>query len=172
MRRTPISPNHPSNHRPTKGVWPPTFERRTLHLVDIDNLLGDPGCEDGAHIRALFDCYRDLAGFNFGDQVVVATGCNARHALEVELAWPSVCHRRQSGRDGADMALLEESQWAADRGRFTRVVIGSGDRIFLEAMDRLRAVDIAVDFVARRRSLATAIAVRAGGRIQYVPEKI
>jgi hypothetical protein len=68
------------------------------------------------------------------------------------------------------MALLEESEWAAASGRFDRVVIGSGDIIFLDAMDRLRAANIAVDFVSRRRSLSTAISVRANGCIRYLPE--
>ncbi len=143
---------------------------RTLHLVDVDNLLGDPGCCEGDTISNLFHSYRQVSSFNVGDHVVVATGCNARHALAVELAWPNVCHRRRAGADGADLALLEESEWATAAGRFGRVVIGSGDRIFLDAMDRLRAVDIRVDFVARRRSLASAIAVRARDCIRFLPE--
>ena len=170
MRRTPVSPNHPSNHHSATGTSLTSMGWRTLHLVDVDNLLGDPGCAEGARIRRLFDAYREVSSFRHGDHVVVATGCNARHALAVEIAWPNVCHRRRAGRDGADMALLEESEWAAVAGRFGRVVIGSGDRIFLAAMDRLRAADISVDFVARRRSLATAIAVRAGDCISYLPE--
>ena len=68
------------------------------------------------------------------------------------------------------MALLEESEWAASTGRFSRVVIGSGDRIFLHAMDRLRAADITVDFVSRRRTLAGAIATRARGNTRFLPE--
>ncbi len=170
MRRVPVSTHHPSLHRPAASTLLASMGWRTLHLIDVDNLLGDPGCCEGDRIRGLFDAYRLASSFVPGDHVVVATGCNAQHALEVELAWPTVCHRRRSGRDGADMALLEESEWAARAGRFRRVVIGSGDRIFLDAMDRLRAVDITVDFVARRRSLAAAIGVRARDCIRFLPE--
>jgi len=170
MRTNTVSPNHPSRHVPgtrpelAKAGW------RTLHLVDVDNLLGDPNCTQPERIDSLFAAYRRASSFAPGDQVVVATGCNARHALTVEMAWPSVCHRRRAGRDGADMALLEESEWAADTGRFSRVVIGSGDRIFLAALDRLRSADIAVDFVSRRNSLSAALALRARGCVRYLPE--
>jgi len=164
MRRITASPNHPSLHRIAAA--------RTLHLIDVDNLLGDPGCTEPQRISKLFETYRNVSSFAEGDQVVVATGCNAHHVLAVEAAWPSVCHRRRAGQDGADMALLEESEWAADTGRFTRVVIGSGDRIFLHAMDRLRAADITVDFVSLRRTLASAIATRALGNIRYLPEAV
>lgn len=68
------------------------------------------------------------------------------------------------------MALLDGAEWAANTARFSRVVIGSGGRIFLVAMDRLRAVDITVDFVSLRRALAAAIATRALGNIQFLPE--
>ncbi len=162
MRRAPISPQHPSLHRIAAA--------RTLHLIDADNLLADPDCTEDHRIRTMFESYRQVSSFAKGDQVVVATGCNAPHVLAVEGAWPSVCHRRRAGRDGADMALLEESEWAANTGRFARVVIGSGDRIFLDAMDRLRAVDITVDFVSLRRTLAAAIATRANGHINYLPD--
>lgn len=172
MNHSPSSRNHPSRHivhpqgRATPAGW------RTLHLVDADNLLGDPQCTDAAHIGAVFQAYRTASAFTPGDQVVVATGCNSHHALSVELAWPSVCHRRRSGPDGADMALLEESQWAASVGRFRRVVIGSGDRIFLAALDQLRSADITVDVVSRRRSLSTALALRARGSLHYLPEVV
>lgn len=162
--------NHPSRRQVVQAEQLAAVGWRTLHLVDADNLLGDPNCTDAAHIRSVFDAYRTAASYAAGDQVVVATGCNSRHVLSVELAWPGACHRRRPGPDGADMALLEESEWAASVGRFRRVVIGSGDRIFLAALDLLRAADIAVDVVSRRRSLSSALALRAIGSVQFLPE--
>ena len=164
------SRNHPSRHVLGQREQLAAAGWRTLHLVDADNLLGDPNCTDATHIGSVFAAYRQASAFAHGDHVVVATGCNGQHALSVELAWPSVCHRRRSGPDGADMALLEESQWAAGVGRFRRVVIGSGDRIFLAALDQLRSADITVDVVSRRRSLSSALALRARGSVQYLPE--
>ena len=73
MHRTLVSPNHPSNYRSATDTPDTSIGRRTRHLIDVDNLLGDPGCAEGAPIRGLFDAYRQASSFNHGDQVVVAT---------------------------------------------------------------------------------------------------
>ena len=138
---------------------------RTLHLVDADNLLGDPTTVDRELIESVFLQYRNASGFRDGDQVVVATGRNGLHVFEVEAAWPGVSHRRRSGADGADLELLEEADWAARSGRFGRVVIGSGDRIFMSAVDVLRSADVVVDVVARPESLATCLALQTRGHV-------
>jgi hypothetical protein len=138
---------------------------RTLHLVDADNLLGDPNTVDRERIQSVFVKYRHASGFRVGDQVVVATGCNGRHVFEVEAAWPGVTHRRRSGADGADLELLDAADWAARSGRFGRVVIGSGDRIFMTAVDVLRSADVVVDVVARAESLASCLALQARGHV-------
>ena len=113
---------------------------RTLHLVDADNLLGDPNTCDEEFIAATFDAYRKAAGHRPGDHIVVATGTNSRHVYAVENAWPNASHRRRSGTDGADLELLDAAEWAARSGRFDRAVIGSGDRIFMVAFDLLRGI--------------------------------
>ncbi len=180
------SPNHPSMRRllspnelvRTGGSQKPDGvdgrgagpSGRALHLVDVDNLLGDPRTTDPTCVHLLFDDYRRVAQFREGDHVVIATGCSPKHVFVVEAAWPTACHRRRAGADGADMALLEEADWAASSRRYDRVVIGSGDRIFLDALDRLRAVDLNVDVVARARSLARAFAIRALGHVHLLPE--
>lgn len=172
-RQRRISPNHPSLHRPGSPPRPPRATPpagRTLHLVDVDNLLGDPTTTDQARIDLLFRDYRQVSGYALGDHAVVATGRGPGHVLAVELAWPSARHCRRGGPDGADLALLEEADWAAETRRFDRVVLGSGDRIFLEALDRLRAADLHVDVVARARGLARALAVRALGHVHLLPE--
>jgi hypothetical protein len=138
---------------------------RTLHLVDADNLLGDPNTVDHVHIESVFVQYRQASGFRVGDQVVIATGRNGLHVFEVEAAWPGVSHRRRSGADGADLELLDEADWAARSGRFGRVVIGSGDRIFMTAIDVLRSANVIVDVVARPESLASCLALQARGHV-------
>jgi len=138
---------------------------RTLHLVDADNLLGDPNTVDRELIESVFVQYRRASGHCVGDQVVVATGRNGLHVFEVEAAWPGVSHRRRSGADGADLELLDEADWAARSGRFGRVVIGSGDRIFMTAVDVLRSADVPVEVVARPESLATCLALQTRGHV-------
>lgn len=142
--------------------------RRTLHLIDADNLLGDSRTCDSELIADTFAKYRRAAGFVHGDHAVVATGTNGRHVYEVERAWRGVCHRRRRGVDGADLTLLEEAEWVASGQRFDRVVIGSGDHIFILAYDQLIAAGLTVDVVSRREALSTALAERARGRVRFL----
>ena len=138
-----------------------------LHLVDIDKLLGDPRTVDRAAIQRVFEHYRNVSGYQPGDHVVVATGCNGVHVLEIELAWPGVCHRRKRGADGGDLALCAEAEWAAEHGAYNRVVIASGDRVFMLPFQTLLAAGFAVEIVANHRRLAPALAALAHGRIRY-----
>lgn len=141
---------------------------RSLHLVDADNLIGDPCTTDRRQIQAAFESYRAAANFQPGDHAVVATGCNGLHVLEVELAWPDAQHRRRCGPDGADLELLEAAKFAAASGCYRRVVIGSGDHIFMVALEHLRANSIDVDVVARYGSLARPLMRQVGGRVRYM----
>jgi hypothetical protein len=134
---------------------------RTLHLVDADNLLGDPLTVDPSVIRATFAAYRRAARFVRGDHAVVASCADPRHAFQVRAAWPGVLHRWRGGPDGADLALLEEAEVAARSRRYGRVVLGSGDRIFLVALDVLRSAGVEVQVVSRRDALARALRIRA-----------
>ncbi len=139
----------------------------TLHLVDVDNLLGDPATTDRSTIKLVFEHYREVAGYRPGDHVVIATGCNGMHVLEVELAWPGASHRRKRGRDGADQVLRDEAVWAAAEGGYERVVIASGDREFMVAYQHLLAAGFNVEVVANHRRLATSLAALAHGRVRY-----
>lgn len=134
---------------------------RGLHLVDADNLLGDPITVDPSAIRRTFAAYRRAARFAPGDHAVVASCAHPGHAFEVRAAWPGVLHRWRRGPDGADLALLEEAEAAARSGRYGRVVLGCGDRIFLVALDVLRSANVEVQVVSRRNALARALRVRA-----------
>src|SRR5687768_9159990 len=59
---------------------------RVLHLVDVDNLLGDPRQATPASTREALATYRSAAGFGRGDLAVLAT--NHTLAVEVGTAWP------------------------------------------------------------------------------------
>ena len=131
---------------------------RALHLVDIDNLLGDPATHDENEIGWTIHAYRDVASVVAGDHVVVATSPFGRHALAIGTAWPGV------------MALLEEAEWAVATGAFTRVVIGSGDRIFLVALELFEGIGVPVEVVTRRRSAARALCTRARS-VSFLPER-
>lgn len=142
---------------------------RALHLIDVDNLLGDPGTADVHRIRSILHAYRELAGYVPGDHVALACSPVPRHAFAVADAWPGVPVHWRGGADGADLALLGVASWAAGIAGFTRAVVGSGDRIFLDALERLEGAGIAVEVVSRRRALALALRVRARA-VRYLPD--
>jgi len=149
------------NRGSSYGPGPRRQAVRTLHLVDADNLLGDPSTTDAAFIRTVFDAYRAAAGLAAGDHVVVATGRNGWHVLEVELAWPRALHRRRSGADGADQELLDLFDWAVAADRHGRIVVGSGDGMFAPAVERSIAAGLEVGVVARPEALSRSLASAA-----------
>ena len=101
--------------------------QRTLHLVDIPNLVrgGRPSPEE---VSFACGAYRVLAGHRPGDHAVVAAPTHPMLRLTAGLHWPEA--RLVASRAGAATALLEavEPSWVADR--FERVVIGSANKVF------------------------------------------
>lgn len=126
-------------------------EGRTLHLIDLENLIGDP-MADVVHIRWALGHWPELFRVAPGDLVVIAA--NPVMAWEAKQTWPGALVRSRTGEDGADHALLEacEPTWVV--GRFARVVVGSGDHIFAARARELSAAGIVVVCVSRPDSLS------------------
>jgi hypothetical protein len=139
---------------------------RTLHLVDIENLMGGPFTGDNA-MRESCRRYREAACVGLRDHVVIA--CNPALALEAARNWPGRLLVAGRGPDGADLALLEQvrdARWVAQR--FDRVVIGSGDGIFYDTAVALRSYGIAVGIVAVEGRLSRSLA-RTAHFIRVLP---
>lgn len=140
------------------------FPARTLHLVDIENLAGAalPSRDQVTEVQGLY-----VARLSFGadDQVVMAASHLA--FLNAALGWPSARYRVRSGPNGADLELLDVLQHEDVAGRFTHVVIGSGDGMFSQAVAKLAARDVWVTVVSRRDSLSRALA-RAATDVVYL----
>jgi len=140
---------------------------RTLHLVDIENLIGGPFQGLSAILDARHN-YRQLVGIGPNDHIVVA--CNGKLAVTVRLIWNQGQLIVGNGPDGADLALLrqlEDPHWIA--GRYDRVVVGSGDGIFSEAVSKLAQLGIAAGVVSRPRALAYLLA-KAANFVIYLPD--
>ena len=113
---------------------------RSLHLVDLENLVGDPRAT-GPIVRATFDHYLDVAGWQPGDHVVVAS--NPALVREVCFDLPVACNVHTAiGEDGADLMLLSHAppEWIAKR--FGRLVVGSGDGIFAARATHAHALGV------------------------------
>ena len=106
------------------------FPARRLHLIDIENLAGDPrpGLTQVRHAQRL---YADCLAFGAMDQVEIAS--SHLTLVNAALGWPHAHYRVRSGPDGADLALLDVLRNENVANRFTHVAIGSGDHLFAEA---------------------------------------
>jgi hypothetical protein len=140
---------------------------RALHLVDLENLVGDPdaGCEA---VDAVLDAY--VAGAALGDDDLVAVAVNhrmyRRACFSLDRGWEI---KLASGPDACDHVLIAEApvDWVADR--FDRLVIGSGDHIFVDLVQGVRRQAVPVWVVAQPRSLARRLAA-AASRVVQLPE--
>jgi hypothetical protein len=139
------------NHNPQRAGARHRFPARRLHLVDIENLVGD-SLPSLSQVREAQGLYTDCLAVGPMDQVEVASS----HLTLVNAAfgWPHAHYRVRSGPDGADLALLDVLQLENVARRFTHVAIGSGDHIFAEEAARLAAQGVWVTVVSRRRSLS------------------
>lgn len=134
------------------------FPERGLHLIDIENLAGD-GKPSFDQIRGVQGSYAGCLAFGALDQVVVAS--SHLTLLSAALGWPHARYRVRSGRDGADLELLDILEYEKVAARFTRVIIGSGDGAFARAAARLAAAGVQVIVVSRRDSLSARLALAA-----------
>jgi hypothetical protein len=137
-----------------KGLNP----HRRIHLVDIENLAGCPR-PTITHARACREAYYERADVQPGDLVIVA--CNHGALLAVGLAWPGASLRLRSGCDGADLALLEVIANEAIDDRFVRIVVGSGDGCFADAVARLGGLGLDVTVISNLRGLSRRLELAA-----------
>ena len=135
---------------------------RALHLIDIENLLGNPR-PDAESVCQARDAYESQVLVGKDDLVVVA--CNHGCALSVGLSYKGARLIVRSGPDGADLALLEVLDEGDVAERFDAVVIASGDGIFTDAVALLGDMRVPAIVVARPDSLARRLRLAAGGRL-------
>lgn len=124
---------------------------RTLHLIDIENLVRGSGATPMQVAEALA-AYRATVTIGPADHVVIASG--RRLLMAAGLAWPGARLLLGTGIDGADLALLDASQPKAVAAAYDRVVFGSGDGIFAARAAALRRAGVVVAVVSLKESLA------------------
>ncbi len=125
---------------------------RSLHLVDIENLVGLEF--DSRSLQYAAACYADIAGVGPLDLVVVASA--PRIGVAVKAAFPSASVRWRSGEHGADLALLEGAE-ELPLDRFERLVVGSGDGVFAGIAQRAKLAGLRVTVVSRRAATARSL---------------
>jgi len=134
------------------------FPERGLHLIDIENLAGASAPSFG-QIHEVQGLYASCLTFGALDQVVVAS--SHLTLLNAALGWPHARYRARSGRDGADLELLDVLWHESVAARFSHVTIGSGDGVYARAAQALAAAGVPVTVVSRRGSLSSRLASAA-----------
>lgn len=123
-----------------------TTNDRAVHLLDIENLLQGPWATV-SQIEATLARYVALSGWRSGDLVSIAA--NPKLGLRVRHLAPVECSvRTRLGKNGADLALIETMPVEFVIARADRLVIGSGDGIFVPYAEAARSAGLDVTVVA------------------------
>jgi hypothetical protein len=131
---------------------------RTLHLVDLDNLVGGPVHAD--LVDDVIGQYADLADVRTGDHLVVAADASlARSAAFRMPAGTRFLVGR--GPDGADRRLLEAATAEHIARRYGRLVVGSGDHAFEDLLRSVSGYGVPVMVVGRTMSIARCVRLAA-----------
>lgn len=126
---------------------------RRLVLVDIENIAGGACTTDSIVLQAR-QAMAATGQIRAADHVVIGTSHIG--LIQVGTNWDRVRYVVRSGRDGADLALLEVI--AEDvPARFESVVLASGDGIFAPAVAGLAAAGVATTVIGRRGHIARAL---------------
>ncbi len=120
---------------------------RSLHLVDLENLVGDPRAV-APLVSATLARYLRVARWRPGDHVIIASNPGLMREIVFDLPVPCNAHATR-GRDGADVMLLSLAPPELVVRRYSRLVIGSGDHIFAARAHAARALGVEVLVVAR-----------------------
>lgn len=126
---------------------------RSVHLVDLDNLVGGPW--NPQLVPQAMAAYLAASGHRAGDHVHVAADARlaASAAFEMPVGAQFLVGR---GTDGADRRLLEVATPEHIAARYDRLVIGSGDGAFASLADEARRLGTEVVAIAPHGSLARA----------------
>jgi hypothetical protein len=138
----------------------------TLHAIDLENLMGT-AMPRPVDVRFAYASYAIAVEPDDTDRWVLATSHTCAH--KAWMAWPvNCCRLTRSGPDGADLALLRFLDVPQNLNRVERVVIGSGDGIFVDRARELRAMGAEVIVVARPGSIARALSAVAD-EVRFIP---
>lgn len=152
------------SHNPAR-IRPPG---RSLHLVDLDNLIGGPWNPE--LVPESMERYLTAASFRVGDHLVVA----AEVTLAVTACFqmpPGTRFLVGRGPDGADRRLVGAATPEHIAARYERLVIGSGDHRFTDVALAVRRLGTAVTAIALQGSLSLELGFAADRvRLLAVPD--
>ena len=137
---------------------------RALHLIDLENIVGNPDatCPE---VDATLEAFTASAAVAPDDLVAVAVNHRLykRACFLLDRGWDI---KLASGPDACDHLLLDAApvDWVAER--FDRLVVGSGDAIFLDLVVSVRRRATPVWVVAQGRCLSRSLSSAASRAVR------
>jgi len=142
---------------------------RCIHLVDIENLVGEP-CLTKQAVASARARYLSEVPVGPMDQVVVATSSSQNLFASVQ-GWPGARYLEKDGKDGADIRLAEVMCGENLESRFDSAVIASGDGGLAPCVARLASRGMRTIAVSNSRSLSRQMRLAAHMSIVFEPER-
>lgn len=153
------------------GKSPETY--RTLHLLDIENLLGLPPGEArcDCYVSAFSD-YITFVNPQPADHLVV--GSHPRNALRIPEVLKHFNVEWRKGTDGGETVLIEYVRdkigLAKVAARYDRVIVGSGDREFADLLKDLREAKVGCRVAGRAMQVSGQLVRAVGERnVTWLP---
>ena len=141
---------------------------RRIHLVDIENLVGE-ACLTKQAVAGARARYLSEVPVGPLDQVVVATS-SSQNLLASALGWPGVRYLEKDGQDGADICLAEVMCSENLESRFDSAVVASGDGGLAPSVARLASRGIRTIVVSNSHSLSRKMRLAAHMSIVFEPQ--
>lgn len=138
-----------TKRKPSKKI----HEGQSLIMVDIENQVGasELTAENVVEVKTALDLLE-------GASVMHVVACSHHNAKAVMFNWPKARIILKSGKDGADLALIDVATDERVGKRFDRVVIASGDGIFAEVAKDLSNDGVQVCIICGRGALSRNLA--------------
>jgi hypothetical protein len=142
---------------------------RSLHLIDVENLLGGTSFSV-IDVTLLAAAYGPVASVGPNDFVIISSSHYTAPATW--FGWGRARRVVRSGPNGADLALIDVIETENVATRFARIVIGSGDKIFAESAAQLQTHGVHLTVVSRPESLShqLRLAARDIRYLELMPE--
>jgi hypothetical protein len=146
-----------------------SFTRRTVHLVDLENVVGGSHLTESA-VRQACAAYIRCGIVAPGDHVIVAT--SHHNLLAAGFGWPNARHLVRSGPNGADLALQEVMAHERLEHRFGACILLTGDGGFAHPVAALIGRGLPVKVIAPigRMSAALKLAATASHELDFTDD--
>lgn len=137
----------------TKGL-----RDRTVHLIDLENMVGSGHLTESA-VRRARAAYAAAIVVAPGDLVIV--GISHHNQLAAGFGWPEARRVVRSGPDGADLALQEVMATEQLESRFGACLLVTGDGGFAHPVAALIGLGLRVGVLAPKGQLSAALRLAA-----------